>query len=219
MLCDEFEARLNDVLDARQSPEQDLELQRHAHQCTACQAQLHALTCLLDGLELSEDPPLPDDFAWRIVEQACQNRRPFRPRAVQLAALAIAATLLLATLPFGWVVFGPSPQITGSARQIDAPPSDAVASAKPPETSIEDPDDSQSGWLVPSSSILELYPAEARQRHREQVTQLADDLRPIATPFNAAMAAIRRTIPQRSSSSKGQPRASLQPHRSTQNIS
>jgi hypothetical protein len=73
--------------------------------------------------------------------------------------------------------------------------------------------------LVPGASLLELYPEEARQRHREQVNQIADDLRPIATPFNAALTAIRRSIPLRHSPPKSEPRASIHRARHEQNLS
>jgi hypothetical protein len=85
--------------------------------------------------------------------------------------------------------------VTALVAETVAPSSDATLT----------PDDS---WLVPTA-ILELYPEETRERHRDTVSQFADDLRPIAVPFNAALTAIRRSIPGAKPEPKGKPSASL----------
>ena len=74
-------------------------------------------------------------------------------------------------------------------------------------------------WTLYGNSLLELYPEATRERHRQQVSEIAADLRPIATPFNAAVTAIRRTIPVGRAPEKGRPRASLVPHSTSRTIS
>jgi hypothetical protein len=72
MHCEKFEARLQDLLDARLSPECDSELLAHADQCDACREMLVLCEQMLSGLEVWEAPPLPDDFAARVVALAQQ---------------------------------------------------------------------------------------------------------------------------------------------------
>ncbi len=208
MLCKDFETRLQSLLDSRQSPECDPALKRHAQRCNHCHSQLATLSRLLDGLELLDVPPLPDEFAHRVVRQV-RGRASRRVASTwALVALAVAATLLMAALPGFLYLFRGETHVAQDTRSQIHSPRELADSSQPvlPPTLLETTD--EEGWLVPNASILGLYPKEARQRHRDQVNQIAHDLRPIATPFNAAMAAIRRSIPVKRSTNKGEPRAS-----------
>lgn len=55
MRCDQFESRMNDLLDARLEPEQDRALQEHARQCPACESllatQSWVFSCLADDAD------------------------------------------------------------------------------------------------------------------------------------------------------------------------
>jgi hypothetical protein len=208
MLCDDFDTRLQNLLDARKSPQRDLSLRRHARQCRHCQAHLNSLARLLDGLELLDVPALPNDFAQRVVEQVSGPSRRGTPSTRTLLAVALAASVLIVIAPMSWYLVRRF-QTVANIPQTTAAPTDELAQAGPAVPTPDQLSDAEEGWLVPGAAILELYPEEARQRHREQVNQIADDLRPIATPFNAAMAAIRRSMPTRHSPPKGEPRASL----------
>ena len=218
MRCDQFDARLQNLLDARTSPEQDLPLQRHAQQCPCCQAQLTSLSRLLDGLDLLDVPALPDDFAQHVIQQVNGPRPRSTPSLGTLVAVALAATLVMAVVPMAWYLSRRS-QPWAQSPPSAAAPHDELAQAVPTPQTLDQTAEAEEGWLVPGASILELYPAEVRQRHREQVNQIADDLRPIATPFNAAMTAIRRSMPMRQAPTKGAPRTSLQHARSAQHLS
>ncbi len=212
MQCDEFEARLQNLLDARQLPERDLSLQQHARQCPNCQIQLTSWARLLDGLELLDVPDVSADFARQVVDRVSlpQRTRQRSPRVIAL--LAIAASLLLVAVPAYWYSTRNSTSVADNPQASNAPGgalAQATSTTTPPHPSAPSID-ADEGWLVSGASILRLYPKEARQRHREQVTQIADDLRPIATPFNTAMTAIRRSISRRHAPAKGDPRASME---------
>jgi hypothetical protein len=213
MLCKEFETRLQHLLDLRTDPESDDQLQTHVRLCSSCREQLATVSRLLDGLDLLEVPPLPDDFARRVVDQVVPaSRKKTNARWITFAA-AIAATLLIALFSSIWNDTKQSPQ---TARDVQRGPRDPAGIAQVPPSRMREADDAAGDgwWMVPRDSIRELsqlYPEETRERHRQRVNQFADDLRPIATPFNAAMTAIRRTIPVRRNRDTSEPSASLTP--------
>jgi hypothetical protein len=208
MRCDEFEVRLNQVLDRRRSPGGDPQLRDHALECLDCRDQLATLGQLLDGLDLLETPPLGDDFARRVVARVVPPA-PIRAQRSSSLPWAVAAALLLSLLPGYWFL---RPLIspvatTWSQRGGDSP---AVAyTGSPASDNVDRVAADRSLWTLYGNSLLELYPEATRERHRQQVSEIAADLRPIATPFNAAATAIRRTIPVGRTPGKGQPRASL----------
>ncbi len=194
MLCSEFDARLQRLLDLRQAPDQDAALLHHTHDCAECRLQLDTMTRLLDSGGHAEPPPLPADFAQRVVLAVVNDPayHPRRSRQHVLMVLAMAAALLLAVLPMAWRL----------RRPADAPPT--LASPTGAGTAQE----AASAWLVPT--LFGLYPEETRQRHRQQVNQIAHDLSPIATPFSAALTAIRQSLPVTDQTPR-EPSASLGP--------
>ncbi len=220
MLCSEFDARMQSLLDHRKPPELDPAILSHVQNCTSCNAQLATLSSVLDALDVMEVPDLAPDFAHSVVQSLASSSlapSPTRSRSTWLlVAAAIAAILLLAALPLSWYAVRGGREVarpTTRPQPFAGPSAANSARQVPPST-----DALEESWLVPVS-ILELYPAETRERHRQQVTQIADDLRPIATPFNAAVTAIRRSIPVGRSGVKGEPRASLQRPSRTRDLS
>ncbi|MHB8970186.1 MAG: anti-sigma factor family protein [Pirellulaceae bacterium] len=212
MRCDEFDVRLNQVLDRRRSPESDPELRHHAQVCLSCQDQLAMTRRLLDGLDMLDVPPLADDFALRVVSQVVPAS-PLPHRSSWFSwSVAVAALLLIGLLPGYWLVqqsTRPVATITPAPHAVDTQAlaySDPSASASGDRAVADD-----SLWAIYGNSLLELYPEATRERHRQQVSEIAADLRPIATPFNAAVTAIRRTIPLGRSPERIQPRTSLVP--------
>lgn len=210
MQCDEFDARLDNLLDRRRLPADDPRLQRHAQVCPRCREQLTATVRLLSGLDLLEVPPLRDDFAQRVVQEVVPASQTRHTRWSP-SAIAIAATLLLALLPGLGYLLGSRGSWAPNAPTRSGGPGE-VAYVTPSTPANDTPAVDDSPWMRYGNSILELYPEEARARHRQQVSALARDLRPIAAPFNAAVTAIRRTIPVSRSTDKGQPSASAAPH-------
>ncbi|MCU0958762.1 MAG: hypothetical protein MUF48_01545 [Pirellulaceae bacterium] len=212
MRCEHFDVRLQQLLDHRRAPEGDPRLRRHAALCPRCHNQLTATRRLLRGIQLRELPTLDDDFAARVVQRVAPTARPQPRSAWLLVATALAATLLAAVMPQGphaphaITRFAPHtpPRSGNSASELAA-----TTAHLPPNTN--QPHLEQSWWTVCGTSILELYPEQARLRHRQQVSQLAEELRPIATPFNATVTVLRRTIPFGRPEPKSPPSASLVP--------
>lgn len=216
MLCSEFDARLHQLLDERKAPEQDWELQCHARNCPRCAARLETMLRLLDSLELSQTPEVSSRFAQRVVEAVDQPppTRPLSTRGVptRLVPLMVAAAgLLLVATPLAWyavkpdvgaVPSPPRPSSTNSTAQLAGPEADS----SPTQMATDASED----WLL-SGTLVELYSQATDERHREQMTRIADDLRPIATPFNAALTAIRRSIRVDTSETEREPRAMADP--------
>lgn len=219
MLCSEFDSRVQDLLDERRAPELDAKLQSHARQCEQCRDQLEVLARLFGSLDLLEMPSLPSDFARRVVDSVVDPAHPLTTQQRSrdpsfLVAVAIALTLLLAAIPVGWQVLDRGRSVARPGSQ-DRPP----AHLRKPDASQQlNTDQTDESWMV-SIAIWEFYPEAARERHRQQVNEIADDLKPIATPFNAAMTAIRRSIPGTKHEVEGEPRASIQRHDSSRQIS
>ena len=219
MRCDEFDVRLNQVLDRRWSPESDPQLRHHARVCLSCREQLATTRRLLDGLDMLDVPPLADDFALRVVSQVVPASHA-QPRSSWFSwSVAVAALLLIGLLPGYWLLRQSTRPVATNALE-PAVDSQALAYADSSASASGDraiADDSL--WAIYGNSLLELYPEATRERHRQQVSEIAADLRPIATPFNAAVTAIRRTIPVGRSPGKVQPRTSLAPRPTSFSIS
>ena len=164
---------------------------------------------LFDGLDLWEVPPLADDFA--LARGVPSGSRTVQPqRSSWLPWLAVAAVLLLSLLPGYWLLrrsTAPVATTLVAARQSTRQrwPTPALR----PQTAATEWSRTDSLWTLYGNSLLELYPEATRERHRQQVSEFAEDLRPIATPFNAAVTAIRRTIPVGRSPEKGPALASI----------
>ena len=76
MQCEEFEGRLNQILDERRRPEWDAELRLHCETCVECRQLAADYDVLLDGFYTLSTPPASADMAARVladvqVEQQC----------------------------------------------------------------------------------------------------------------------------------------------------
>jgi hypothetical protein len=100
MTCDEFEDRLNDLLDLRVQPQADPLLTAHAGDCDDCWSRLAGSRVLLRGLAKLSPPPLARDFSARVVAQVAEPQMPAQsPARFWLACgvlLSSAAAALLA---------------------------------------------------------------------------------------------------------------------------
>ncbi|MGM0489141.1 MAG: anti-sigma factor family protein [Planctomycetota bacterium] len=213
MLCSEFDARMHKLLDERKAPEQDSVLRCHAQNCPRCAARLETMVCLLDSLALSETPALPPEFAQRVVESVDQHptARASSTRGAPtrlLPLMVMAASLLLIAVPLAWYAMKPEDVVVRSPSRPSPPPKSEATKTISSPTRV--PTGANEGWLL-SDPLSELYSQTTRERHREQMNRLADDLRPIATPFNAALTAIRRSIPVDTSEAEGEPHAAAPP--------
>lgn len=92
MRCEEFEIRLEEVLDERQSPASDPRLKEHADTCAACRSRVAAYDTMLAGLALCAAPSWDDP---RLVERVFFDvRRPSLLHRVQSRPWTFAASLL-----------------------------------------------------------------------------------------------------------------------------
>jgi len=213
MRCDEFETRLHMLLDQRRGPEQDVRLREHAAVCAACGQMLRAQTLLFDTLEMRTVPELDAGFAARVVARVEQRNVRGRRRTLSAVAaiVVVAASLLL-------VLFGPARPIWQRPGSESLPRHALSTRHAVPAARLSSPtmhanrhQDTHAAiwWVLSPETLQEIYPPDVRQRHLQQVDRLANDLRPIARPFTAAAAALRRTFPVgRNRTPKGRPQAS-----------
>ncbi len=127
MRCDEFEDRLNTVLDKRQRRQWDAELSLHCDTCAQCGQLAAAYDALLDGFYELTTPEAPHDMGLRVIAQVRTPPSTGRRLALVAAVLATAAALL--------VVVGPAWRGTPDTPQADPNPN--VASTTKPR--IEPP--------------------------------------------------------------------------------
>jgi hypothetical protein len=99
MQCEEFEDRLNQVLDARRRPEWDAELRLHCETCPECRDVATAYGVLLDGFYALAMPEAPADMAARVLADVRPRLSLARNVSLTVAALAIAAGLLVVVVP------------------------------------------------------------------------------------------------------------------------
>jgi len=103
MQCDDFESRLNDVLDERRPPAEDAPLAEHAAACPMCHRLLRSVEQLLGVV--ASFPSLEDegDLAPRVLagwEQDRRRRRRLLPLAIPLGV--VAAALLIVAIVRPW---------------------------------------------------------------------------------------------------------------------
>jgi hypothetical protein len=140
MQCEEFEDRLNAILDERQRPEADVELALHCETCPECRQLASAYARLLDGFYALVTPAAPRDMSARVLADftvsVSPKRRLSAPSASLAAgALALAAGLLIVVTP----LLRNAPQAvsnesrarhsTGSKASADRPGAKAIAEA------------------------------------------------------------------------------------------
>jgi hypothetical protein len=100
MRCDEFESRLQTVLDERGQAELQSALALHAEQCTDCAAMLSGYDVLWEGLAALPLPEPRADLAQRVLDEMRVVRAPRRYSwRLPAAVIAVAATVLIAVLP------------------------------------------------------------------------------------------------------------------------
>lgn len=114
MRCEEFETRLNDLIDERAQPAADAILCEHASRCPACAKLLREYAMLLAGVTALPCPEVPPGLGLRVVAdwRAAPRRAPLRRRT-----MAMAAALLVAAIPtVAWLLRAPSDQAEVGAQ-------------------------------------------------------------------------------------------------------
>lgn len=208
MNCEEFEERVQCLLDGRVPLATDAALFRHAQGCRQCQRLLDAYETLWAGLEVWEPPPLPADFARHVVQQV--TPAPLgRPRVLIRAGLtalaALAAALLLALLPAARNALT-APTMRPVARLAPARPATDHAPPRPARDS--EPRSPQTDQPIPPSHLAAMLadPAALHAVWRQWRADVVDGplrpmdgiaggLRPITVSLTEAIDVLRSTLP------------------------
>jgi anti-sigma factor RsiW len=167
--CDEFEARLNDLLDRRIAPDDDSQLCSHARRCPRCadrmSAQLAVSAALKDLRPEGPDETFPFAVMNRFEQEQTIATRP-RHRQWIAIALATAATGLIAlTLWRGTSTPVAPTEVTNSSYDRLAEETQELAT------------------LV-------------SQLQSEVMNELAEGFKPVTTSFGAAYDVFRRVMPE-----------------------
>jgi hypothetical protein len=99
MKCEEFEDRLNEVLDEHRRPEWDDRLRMHGEHCATCRELAASYGVLLDGLSALSPPQAPADMSRRVLSQLRVRRKVSQYAALASAVLATAAAVMVAAWP------------------------------------------------------------------------------------------------------------------------
>lgn len=140
-----FNARVNELLDRRERPEDDEQLRAFAAESSLYRDALAAQQRLFEGIEADEIPELPADFAQRVVAQAMQSEAALnesqlaeivasrvarRSWIFELAAVAALALVAIA----GWSALdqpaGTSVSIVSKPNQTDTSPDSHVVAER-----------------------------------------------------------------------------------------
>jgi hypothetical protein len=231
MHCQEFEDRLQIVLDERRRPEFDSELVRHSDQCAECRELLAAQRALFAGL--GGTPSLRHDFSVDVVMQVAGGElvTASPPRGLGWAwsavfAVAAAAACLLWFSP-GWNPRSDVPPETVARRPSkNKAETLAVGRSSAPIRSIKTTEGSNQGHPMPedprqspSANIRpSIYEEQVRQwvLHLPDAVEQIDDvdyqrmeeyapgLRSLRASFSLALEALRRSLPGHRDSLKSQ---------------
>jgi hypothetical protein len=215
MQCENFESRLNQILDRRARPETDEMLLAHAATCEPCRELLAVGELLFDGVDLLETPEISPGFARRVVDKLAPRHRTssFAPGRWLGPAAAVAALLVVAVIS-GRHLWWPSGRMVASpgsgqpTKSISTAPG-TLAVTSPPTKRVAPSASQRPSVTRPAAVIAEPTNDDYRElletlAHRlpdvprdslESVEQIPDGLRPIATSFNVAIGLLRRTLP------------------------
>lgn len=136
MQCDEFEPRLNEVLDARRRPQSDPALAEHQAHCPDCRRLAASYQAMLAVFAQANVPQASGKLAGQVLlklraEPAAPRHRRLslsRRALPRLAAAALAAAVIAAVA---------TPLFQTSDRPPAAPPTEQIAETHPPPPEAE----------------------------------------------------------------------------------
>lgn len=201
MRCEQFEFRLQDLLDRRERPEFDASLLEHAEVCGACQRLLAGQELLLAALE----QPLPDDTDHQFVARIMAEATAWPSRRVRLgnavmALAGLAAMFLLISVPAWKLPVSPEEHSKlAAAGDPESTPGGELAGDSRPQPRLDaDPSASSPGPFLPEVPFhLDEYLSllEFHGDNLQHVDQLAGGFRPLASSLSFAFDAFRRSFP------------------------
>jgi len=205
MQCAKFEQRLHQLLDDRENIEQDEMLSGHAKKCEECRVVLQTQSRILAGLRSLPSPKREQDLGHRVLDQLRVDQRKRKNRRFAVLALAMAASLLIALLPFAGDHVRLRQDRKGLALVTPAPHPETVNKMSKQET--------EDLRLVMHQFMLKF--SDHPLGMFEPVDQLASGIRPLAISFNFALDTLRRTLPGYSEPQTIEPQAIYREFRSS----
>ena len=196
MRCDEFEIRLNELLDRRERPELDAPLCAHARECDACGETLFAHELLFEGLVGQSRPQPPADLServlasWRMDSRAVAPDRKGLPSFKRWTSAIGAVSVAAAAVVFA---IGVSVYWNGSLPPQTELRNDTVAKVERAPTTPP----------VPTMYTLVFEDPEYLERMKESLSSdvpvwvggVTSGLRPVADSMEAAIDALRSSVP------------------------
>ncbi|HVX13674.1 MAG TPA: hypothetical protein VHC22_21000 [Pirellulales bacterium] len=211
MRCDEFESRLNEVLDERRPLSSAPDIEEHARRCGQCREVARSYEAMTAGLHYDTVPTVPEGLTARIVNEAMRSGREARPAERHVAVLryprrlpaaALLAAVLLLAVTLTWIDHrrgsdGPRGKAeTDSVAQADRPRPAQVLNQKPPGagSAIDEQVDRATAPhetdSFASQNLLNLGSLPAAgwaQPGAEWAQEMADGLQPVTRPTVGAI--------------------------------
>ncbi|MCA9219435.1 MAG: zf-HC2 domain-containing protein [Planctomycetales bacterium] len=224
MKCDEFQARLHDLLDQRLAPEDDDALRSHANNCDHCDHVLQAQERLFYGLAQFPAPTPSGEFAERLAASVVTTPRSRRSlaRPLMILALGLAAAVAIAFLPrfsntptnVAKLPPTASPDApVNAANELASSTNHSAANDASMESETarvfgngqneasQPPSDTALAASA-SNEVYRLWISEMATRMQtlsvdstSPVEELASGFRPVANSISGAIGALRRTLP------------------------
>ena len=204
MRCEDFESRLNEVLDERRPLSSAADLEGHVRQCGACRKVARSYEAMLAGLHYDAPPAEPVWLTARVVAEAGRHigeagrgkvlRFPRRAPAV-----ALAASVLLLAVGLAWVNHrrGQLPDADGTRNaaqvaQVNPPADEPVKVKMPSPRGHERPTGKRpvgpEATSADGDDLLSSMPAAKwAQPGAEWAHGVADGLQPVTRPTVGAI--------------------------------
>ncbi|MCA9183029.1 MAG: hypothetical protein KDA51_16315, partial [Planctomycetales bacterium] len=157
----------------------------HAKECEGCRAMLRTQGRIFAGLRSLPSPKHEQDLGHRVLDQLRVDQRKRKNRRIMLLALATAAALMIALLPFAGDHVRLRQDGNGLALVTPAAQQDSAS-----QLSKQEAEDLR---LVMHQFMLRF--SDHQLGMFEPVDQLASGIRPLAITFNFALDTLRRTFP------------------------
>jgi hypothetical protein len=188
MQCDQFESRVNELLDRRAALESDSALMAHSFVCTECAEVLSGYQTLVASIPLLDIEDGEIEAADKVLSIVTPSKARVESAYVWYWCLAVAAALVLSVLP--WL--SRPLDVAGSPAQPAV--SDLVE--RVPESDRRSQEDGTADlWTAPPNEQYLAMAEELAARQLTWVEPVADGLRPVTNSMSAALNALRRTLP------------------------
>lgn len=184
MRCEDFEIRLNEVLDDRRPISSAADLSEHIRDCSECRQVARSYEAVFAGLRQAAVPAEPEWVSRRVLEQV-------QPRFARLTLrraetlLALAAALLLA-VGLSWLARPNRPIASSRLKTIDLPHARQPAAEKVAEQAARSNVASTDLMSEQNGDLMEFLPSSAWAH------DVADGLQPVTEPTVGAITGFLR---------------------------